>query len=248
MNENIHHGALPLLLEGQTVNDTDVGQLDTSSVQYLVNFSTWKADLAAVGVTKGAAYAAEVGLWVKDMSRKREGDNALVDIALEGVLAGNGDKRQRRISAFGSVVSIGPIQDTQVIVEGQTDEAGDTVRRRVPKVNNLGEPVYVTISVPGGAAASRWNINDAGITVIDTYYTTAAPDMTEVSTAITPPSAPDVPAYLWGSYGGDLRSNFPAGWVLSNREPEQLYGAVLGGAGLWRVTDTTDYYFAAVPD
>lgn len=247
MQKSIFHGLSTQHLDGDQINDMAPGLLDTGKVNYLVPMPAWKAALADIGIEKGKAYSEIEDLFIKDMKlTDLHAGHATVDISLEGILDGNGDKRLRTISAFGSVVSIGPIEETQIVIDGQ-DEAGDDIRRRVPKVNNVGEPVYTTISTPSGAA-SRWNILDAGVTVVDTYFVRVEPKTEEIGTAQTPTNAPTVPPWIWGGYSQPTRSNHPQGWVLADRQVTPLYAADGTIAGLWKVVDTYDYYYPSTPD
>jgi len=105
-----------------------------------------------------------------------------------------------------------------------------------------GEPEYQTIVTPSGSA-ERWNINDPSVTVQDTYLSTAAPNMAQVGTGLTPINAPSVPSYIWGGYTAPKRANHPNGWVLDNRDPEEVIPSKI-----WRVTDTFTYYQPWEPD
>jgi len=246
----IIHGSLPLKIGSPEISDLPVGVLDTARVQCLTEYPDWKAQLALLGIVKGEEYASIPGMWVKEAKLKTISTHAEIDITLDGILDGNGDKRQRRLSVFGSTISVGPLETVHIVTEEEGVDSADnpvTTKRRVPALNSTGDIIYKTITTPAGGA-DRWNIFDPGVTVIDTYFQTAAPSMTTVGTAVTPTSAPTVSAWLWGSYTEPKRANFPSGWVLSNREPEQLYGSTLGGAGLWKIVDTYEYYYPSVPD
>lgn len=249
LQPSVFYGALPMLMDKPRYQHNGLGALDTGTVRALVNDGVsggWKASLSSLGITEGSKYA---GLWVKSITRITLGREVECDVQLEGVFSG--DKRQRVISAFGSTVSIGPIEQVILVNDevGEDPEEGGTgmAKRRVPKVDGSGKVVNLNIST-GTGQAERWNIFEPGVTVVDTYYQTSSPDTSANGAKLSPPSAPTAPAYQWGAYNRDMRKNHPSGWVLTAREAEQLYGAVSGGLGLWKVVDTYDYFFAARPE
>lgn len=249
-NDNIVHGFLPQQIGGIVENDMPVGVLDTATVSYLTSFSGWREQLASLGIAKRMVHPGFPGMYVKDFKTQQDGDLRKVTLPLEGVLTSNGDKRVRTISAFGSIISIGPIEKVHIVDEADgVDEDGNavTAQRRVPELNDLGEVQYKTIAAPVGTA-ERWNVNDPAVTVIDTYFSTTAPVTTQIGTNVIPVNAPAVTVSGWGGLDVDLRANYPNGWVLDNRESEQLYGSVVGGDGLWKIVDTHEYYQAVVPD
>jgi len=258
MDAIIRYGSLPMRLDGERISDAPAGALDQSSVRYLAPYPGWKAALSGEGISKGSQYAGQLGLWVKDFKLQGIcGDTAEVEIALEGLLSGNGDKRIRKISASGNVISVGPLEKIIVVpdAEGEytdqdadppTPSATEQAQRRVPKLNADGTYDYRSIATPTGTA-ERWNVKDPIITVIDEYFTTTAPDVDEVNTAIAPVMAPVVPLWQWAAWAYPMRFNHPAGWVLEARNADQLYGPV-GDDGLWKVTDVSSYYYTGQPD
>lgn len=249
----IHYGELPLVVGGFKPVEADIGELDTLNFDLLVA-EPWRTSATAAGYGRGVKITAGGyhSMWVQSRAGEQESeDTAQVAILCVGLLDA-GDKRKRVIAAAGKVVSVGPIEKTVLVVnreESGTDaETGDPApaKRRIPKLDSEGEVVSKIIVTPSGSG-ERWNINEAIVTVTDTYFTTTAPDTTLVGTAVTPTTAPSVPAYLWASYGEPMRFHHPNGWVLDDREVEQLFSGS-GGAGLWRVTDRFGYYQLATPD
>jgi hypothetical protein len=244
------YGATPFELEDSfQVTDGGDGELDELAVDYFCAFPGYKAELTAAGITKYDPYPDAAGFWVTNLRAKKEGSGrCVVSVSCAGMSGGFAARRRRTISAFGQVVSIGPIE--RVILVTALDETGKDpetgapveVRRREAKLDGDGEVVYKTISTPSGTG-ERWNIAEAGIRVTDVYFATSAPTMTVVKTAMAPPSAPAVPTSPWGSYGEAMRFNHPNGWVLDDRQLEEV---VTGK--LWRVTDVYGHYLMAVPD
>lgn len=230
----------------------DLAELDTLSVDYLIpcaSFPAWKAAAATAGLTRGAVAPGWAGIYIRDMAAEQEGNaHALISVNGHGLLPSAGEKRKRIIGAAGQIIAVGPIE--KIIVVTNEDETGtdpdddSTVpaKRRIPKVDDDGEVEYKTIVTPTGTA-QRWNINQAFLTVSDVYFATSAPSTTTVGTAQTPPSAPTPPSYIWGSYGEVMRANHPSGWVLDDRQTEEIVPGQL-----WRVTDSFGYYYAAQPD
>jgi hypothetical protein len=248
----IHYGSSSFQVGPARSSEGDLGELDGVSLDVLIpcaTFSAWKAAAATAGYARGSAIPGWSTLYLRDMTAEQEGDeHALISLNGFGLLPGAGDKRKRLIAAAGQIIGVGPIEkviiitnDEETATDGETGDPTDPVRRSA-KLDEDGEIEYKTIVTPTGSA-ERWNINQAFITVSDTYFATSAPDTTVIGTAQTPPSAPTPPSYLWGSYGEAMRANHPNGWVLDDRQIEQL----VSGA-LYRVTDSYGYYYAAQPD
>jgi hypothetical protein len=244
--EQIIHGSLPILTEDHEISEGGLGELDSFSAEILVEWTRRNEDAAALGFTKGTAIPGYPALFVEGIGWKRSG--FLGTGSVRGVgLSTVGERRKRRLAIAGQVVSIGPV--AAVVVAWDENEKGEEqdgtpierVKRLVPKVDSFGEPVYKTFTTPSGTF-DRWNIKEAILTVTDTYFTTTEPDAAEGGTALTPPTAPTPPPYAWGDYAEEMRANFPAGWVLDNREIDEIY------PGLWAVTDTFGYYHPAIPD
>ena len=244
------YGEVPMEIEdSMTVTDGAGGEVDELKVDYLCTWPTYTDELAYAGIIKNDPFPDVDEFWVKGFSVKKEGSaRCVVTVNSLGMIGGFVERRLRSISAFGQVVSIGPIEKIILVVtdgEAGTDPETDTaadVRRRVPKLDSEGEPVYKTIVTPSGSA-ERWNINEAGIRVSDVYFSTTEPDMTVVKTAITPTDAPAVPADPWTGYQEPMRGNHPYGWILDDRGSEELIEGKL-----WRLSDTFGYYLEAVPD
>jgi hypothetical protein len=248
----IHYGSDTLQVGPLRSTEGDLAELDTVAVDYLIpcaTFAQWKAAAAAAGFTRGSAVPGWSALYIRDMAAEQEGDaHALISVNAHGLLPSAGEKRKRIIAAAGQIIGVGPIE--RVIIVTNEDETGtdpsdsSTVpaKRRIPKVDTDGDVVYKTIVTPTGSA-ERWNINQAFITVSDTYFTTSEPDMTVIGTAQTPPDAPTPPSYIWGSYGEVMRANHPSGWVLDDRQSEEIVPGLL-----YRVTDSSGYYYVAQPD
>jgi hypothetical protein len=230
----------------------DLAELDTCALDYLIpcaSFAGWKAAAAAAGFSRGAAVPGFSGLYIRDMSAEEEGDaHALLSVNGHGLLPDAGEKRKRIIAAAGQIIGVGPIERIIVVTtadETGTDPSDDSTvpaKRRIPKVDDDGDVVYKTIVTPTGTA-ERWNINQAFLTVSDTYFATSQPSTTVIGTAVTPPSAPTPPSYIWGSYGEVMRANHPSGWVLDDRQIEEIVPG-----SLYRVTDSFGFYYVAQPD
>lgn len=252
MNKEIIWGETPFELEDTfSLTDGELGVLDTATVEYLCAFPAYIFDLSAnAGIEKNELYPDHgTHLWVKSISVKKEGSaRCTASISIIGQADGWDERRLRSISAFGEVVSIGPIEKVVIVTtasETGEDPESDTevpAKRRIPKLDAEGEVQYKTITTPSGSQ-ERWNINDPGIKVTDTYFVTTQPDTTVIGTALTPPIPPDVPAYQWGTYSEPMRGNHPNGWVLDDRQitiiiPDQC----------WQVEDTYGYYQTQIPD
>jgi hypothetical protein len=258
----IIHGSPPFHLQEDEIAEGGLGELCSLSAEILVEWARRNEDAAALGYTRHQPIDGYPAMFVEGINWKKTG--ALGEGSVRGAgLSYAGERRKRRLSVAGQVVSIGPLEryiiawdenekgaevgeETEGSEEGDEEdgeegEEVDRVRRLVPKLSSRGEPMYKTIGTPTGTAA-RWNIKEAIVTVTDTYFTTEEPDMTVVGTELEPPEAPEPPPYIWGDYGEALRFNHPAGWVLDNREVDKIYD------GLWAVTDTSGYYYPAIPD
>jgi hypothetical protein len=190
-------------------------------------------------------------MWVDTIDKQVESDLvATVSIRAIGLLT-SGDKRRRTISFAGQRISVGPFE--QVILAWVDEESGeetngtavDKVRRRVPKLDEDGEPVYESIITATGSK-DRWNISEPILTLTDTWFATSAPAANIVGTAQTPSNAPTPPSNIWTGYTKPVRGNHPAGWVLDDRQTDELF--LNGSDGLWQVVDTYAYYQTIVPD
>jgi hypothetical protein len=160
-----------------------------------------------------------------------------------------GERRKRRLSVAGQEISVGPIEKVLIETTDKTGVDASTgssvvVKKRVAQVDDTdGKVKYETIGTPSGSF-ERWAINQAFVTINDTYFVTGttAPSTILAGSAVTPPSPPAVPAYLWGGYNQPMRARHPNGWVLESREIDELF------PGLWAVVDNYGYFYEAVPD
>lgn len=251
IDAEIFHGDLPLELEGLEESDAPIGELDSLSVELLVNWATRKAECTELGYTKGAVIEGYDSMFVEDIRYRKSGQLCTAQIQGVGLLEA-GDKRRRRLSCAGQQISVGPIE--RVVLSWVDGEKGEDdgvelekVKRRTPKLDEEGEVIYKSIVTPSGAF-DRWNIAQAILTVQDTYFTTVKPDESIAGTANTPPNAPTPPPYIWETYGEPMRAQHPNGWVIDDRAVDPLFEPVGGGPGLWAVTDSWGYYYPALPD
>ena len=255
MEPTIVFGSLPLITEGPTPKYGRKGELDTVSWKILVSSSTDESDLLSFGFARDSKIASYGhSIWVDSMDHQLESDLLTeITIAASGLIF-EGERRQRVISAGQREISVGP---TERVVLAWGDEKGedpsshtnlDKVKRRVPKLDSDGEILYKTISTPSGIQ-ERWNIKDSVLTVRDTYFTTTRPDTTVIGTTVVPPNPPDPPEYIWADYTGPKRGNHPNGWVLDDRSIEVLHETSAESSdGLFKVTDSSSYYYTELPD
>jgi hypothetical protein len=254
MEAFLMHGSLPVVTDGPTESEGEDGQLDAMTLTVLVDSSItggWRAAATAAGYARKAKLADGHSMWVNTRVGLPLGPG-LHEVTIDAVgLLVSGDKRRRMLGVAGREVAIGPQERVVIVEEGTGEdpvaEEEETIRRRVPKVNALGEVVDKTIVTPSGSA-TRWNIRDAFLTVTDRYFTTTAPNTQLVGTAQTPANAPTPPANPWGSYTGDMRAMHPNGWVLDDRQIVELFSQSSPAAALYEVTDVFGYYLPAIPD
>ncbi len=246
----IIHGDLPLLLNSGSGTIAPEGTLDTDTIEALCQTSTWLTEMAELGYVRNEKVAGTHAMFVEEFQRGPLG-GSLIEIQARIIgLREPGEKRKRVISCGGQQISIGPVEKT--IVVWQEDEQGEDpetstpveqVRRRVPKLDEFGEPINVLFVTPSGSA-ERWTIGDAILQVSDTYFVTGdtPPSTTIIGTAQTPPTPPTPPTSPWDGYLEPMRARHPFGWVLENREIDILF------PGLWAVRDSYSYYYPATPD
>lgn len=243
----IIYGDLPFITDGPELNETGLGELDGMTATALCHWNNWRAEMTSLGFTRHSQIGGSYGalMFVEGLSPRKSGSLAEVTVQGVGLIAGT-DKRKRRISVAGQEISVGPIE--KVVLVWDTNERGEDegepverVKRRVTKLDDEGEPEYEVIVTPSGSF-DRWDIGVAIVTVSDTYFTTTRPSTSVVGTANSPTSAPAVPPYPWTGYDQPMRARHPNGWVLDGRDIEDIF------AGLYAVTDTWGYYFAARPD
>jgi hypothetical protein len=256
MIATIHHGELPLVIEGPDEYEGDDGELDNVRLTLLLDTSSqsWRAALASAGYARktklgGGTYHS---MWVRTAAKSQATDiTSEVAIDCIGLLV-SGEKRRRVLGVGGSETAIGPNERIIIVTEELEGEDPQTeatvpVRRRVPKLDAEGEVVYRTIVTPSGSA-ERWNVKTAFLTVTDTYFAVGAPPSTTlIGTAQTPPTPPTTPADPWGSYDAPKRGIHPNGWVLDDRQVDEIFVAS-GSDGLYQVRDTYGFYYVAVPD
>ena len=253
-------GELPQELEDSfVVTDGQLGELDNASIDFLTNSSVSISEsLEEYGFVKNLRVnypkiALEGLFFVVNFEKKTQGSFSVISVNMIGQAGANiggtfNQRRLREISAYGQMVSVGPIEKV-IIVEEETEgidpETGNpaVVKRRVPKVDALGEVEYQNIVVTGSGTSKRWNINDPTVSVTDTYFVRTQPLTNVIGTALTPPTPPLPPPYKWTGYNEPLRGNAPSGWVLDDRRI-----SVIIPNQIWRVVDTFNFYQAAVPD
>jgi hypothetical protein len=249
------HGTLPFITEGPVKKYGRRGELDSVTWKILVAAPTATDDATALGFARDSQIAdAGFSIWVDNIDETPESDLITeLSIHASGLIT-EGERRRRTISAGQREVAVGPnelINLAWVDAEkGKNPRTGLAIRvlRRVPSVDeDTGEVEYEDITTPSGLW-DRWNIKEAILTVRDVYFVTTRPDTTVIGTAVAPPNAPTPPPYLWGDYESEKRANHPNGWVLEDRNVEELHGDPGGTAGLFQVTDTTSYYYPAIPD
>lgn len=246
----IIHGDLPLLLSDNETHGRS-GELDNLSLNFVCSYPDWKTELATEGYVKGQKISGYHALFVEELTRgTRSEQTCEVTVNCTGLLE-TGDKRRRTLGVNGQQISVGPFEEVIIAIseneqgEDPTGSGEAQVKRRVPKLDEFGEVIYKTIVTPSGTA-ERWNVRQPVIILTDTYFVTAEPSMTTVGTAVTPSGAPTVAASPWTSYDQPIRANHPNGWVLDDRQVEELFNGTSGG--LWAVTDTYGHYLTAVPD
>ena len=100
-----------------------------------------------------------------------------------------------------------------------------------------------TVDFTGSAgypqAVVKAEVAEPRIAVVSEYLTTTTPDTTVVGTNQTPPGAPSTPPFIWG-FLNDPIWVYPSGWVLSNREFDEVGNAVDGY--VYAVRDLFTYY------
>ena len=94
---------------------------------------------------------------------------------------------------------------------------------------------YKDVIVTGGPSGTV-DITEPRASLTDKYVTLTDPDMTVIGTAQTPPFDLGHPPALWGAIA-DIVYAFPEGWVLDDRQPENIPGTTV-----WLVTDTYVFY------
>jgi len=253
----ITYGDFPLLLSDNE-NHGKAGELDTLTLNFVCSYPGWKDDLSGEGYVKGEMVDGYHAMFVDEFSRgNRSEQTCEVTVQCLGLIEA-GDKRRRTLGVNGQQIPVGPFEE--IILAWTADETGEDpsssdgtilVKRRVPKLDAFGEVEYKTITTPSGNG-ERWNVRQPVVTVTDTYFVTSEPSMATVGTPVTPANAPAVASSPWGGYAEPMRFNHPNGWVLDDRQVEEIFPATGSGSGgeggLWAVTDTYGHYLTAVPD
>jgi len=245
-------GRFPIVIAGPRARRAGPGELDSVTIELQCTGENWEGELAAEGYEHLKRLADYYSMWVQEIDPEPEGSTVRAALSCVGLIS-SGEKRKRSLSVAGQQVSVGPVEKTVLVwsdeekgEDPETEEPVERVKRRVPKLKADGEVDYKLITTPSGAA-DRWSINDAILQVRDRYYTTTRPDSDVGGTAMTPPEAPTPPPYPWeGGYDFPLRNRHPNGWVIEDRQVEELFWD--GTTGLWAVDDLFAFYYPAVPD
>lgn len=253
MMQAIHfHGSLPFVMDSIAISRGGAGMLDSFRTRLLCG-EDWEADARALGFEIDKKLTAYTSLWIKSMEPQIEADNVVVvDISGEG-LATAGDRRQRKMKCGETQTSVGPNEKTVIVwnkeERGEDPISGeklDKVPSRRPMLDTYGEPMLKSISTPSGTM-TQWLVSEAEVSVVDTYFTTTKPVMSAVGLSFTPPNAPDVPPYQWGGYNEPMRGRHPNGWVLADRDVDEIY-RFSDAVGLWRVSDSSVFRHSAFPE
>ena len=251
MEAAIFHGGLPFVMDSVSVSRGGRGMLDSFRARMLCS-EDWESDARSLGFEIDKKLSGYPSLWVKSLEPNSEAESVIsVDVFGEG-LGTVGDRRQRKMQCGEQETSVGPTEKVVVVwskeERGEDPKTGgkiDKVKKRQAELDEEGEVVYNVINTPSGNMNS-WVVSEAEVSVVDTYYTTTKPVMNVVGTVVVPPNPPDVPAYQWGGYDKELRGRHPNGWVLADRDVDELF-YYSDSIGLWRVTDTTTFKHPAFP-
>lgn len=230
LSPTIAYGNYPIK-HSQRLVRTGPGQFDTGSAVYFYTESQ------PLNFFVGSRFPDAPSLYIDQLEEQICDDRMWrANLSLIGVISG-GEKRLRRVSAFGQEVSIGPVtyESSQLVgIDTNGDgRADETARELVEALRS--------ISTPSGIG-TRWIIDEPVLAVSDTYFMSSPPDTSQIGRALTPPNAPPPPQYIWGGYQDALRFHHPNGWVLESRDYENPY------PGLYRVNDTFAYKQQARPD
>lgn len=252
MEAAIFHGTLPFIMDNPAVSRGGRGMLDSFRARLLCG-PDWENDARLLGFEIDRKITGHHSLWVKGMEPTEEAEEVVVvDITGEG-LHNSGDRRIRKMKCGEHETSVGPFEKVVIAWSkedrGEDPETGDKVdkvKRRVTAVDEDGEPVLKTISTPSGNMTA-WVVSESEVAVVDSYFVTSKPSMEVVGTVLAPPNPPSVPPYQWSGYGENMRGRHPNGWVLADRDVEEIF-RFSDTDGLWRVTDTTVYKHTAIPD
>lgn len=252
MDAAIFHGALPFVMDPVAVSRGGRGVLDSFRARLLCT-ANWEADSETLGFEVDKRVEGYGSLWVKSMVPEYEAEQVVVvDVSGEGVYTG-GERRQRKMKCGDHETSVGPHEKIVIVwVKDETGKDPETnteltkVPRRQTKLDGAGEPVLKDLVTPSGSG-KRWVISEAEVALLDTYFTTSKPVMNTVGQPFAPINPPEVPPYQWSGYSEPMRLRHPNGWVLADRDSEELF-YFSDAIGLWRVTDTIVFRHPAFPD
>lgn len=275
---SLYHGTLPLILEGDDLTDGPNGSLDALAFEIVVSAEgNWRENLADAGIIKNRKLqglaAAEFdyhAMFVNELRVKDRTDSkVIVSVSTLGLLQED-EKRKTTIACKAGRATIGPqeIKDAALRdMDGNLvkmdlsgwiwdNEAGELIPREM-------FPSRLFLDPP--TTASAWSIAVPKISLTSTYFTTLRPDQTLVGTVVTPPLEIDPPEFPFGASdwsGLRQRLNDPTGWVLDDRNIEELFvdGTMPDGPhfvppptttpvnrGLWAVTDIVTYFMPWEP-
>lgn len=251
MEASLFHGTLPFIMENPAVSRGGRGMLDSFRARLLCG-EDWETDARTLGFEIDRKLTGFHSLWVKAMEPDEQAEGVvIVEVTGEG-LKNTGDRRTRRLRCGERQTSVGPHEKVVIVwskEERGEDPAGgllDKVPRRSPKLDEDGETEYKTISTPSGNM-DRWVVSEAEVSLIDTYFTTTKPSMAAVGGVFVPDNAPEVPDYQWTDYGEAMRGVHPNGWILADRDVEEIF-KFSETEGLWRVADTVLFRHPSFPD
>lgn len=252
MEPALFHGTLPFIMDPPAISRGGRGMLDSFRARLLCS-GDWENDARTLGFEIDRKLASSYGLWVRSLEPDHQAEDVVVvDVSGEG-LGAEGDRRQRKMKCGERQTSVGPNEKVLIVwskeergEDPKTGEKKDKVPRRQGMLDDDGEPVLKDIVTASGTM-KRWVVSEAEVNVIDTYFTTTKPAMDIVGTPFTPPNAPATPPFLWGGYEEPLRGQHPNGWILADRDVEEIF-YYSDGTGLWRVADTTTYRQQSFPD
>jgi hypothetical protein len=252
MEAAIFHGSLPFMMENINVSRGGRGVLDSFRAQILCS-ADWETDARALGFEIDKRLGSYASLWVKSMVPDEQAEDVVsVQISGEG-LANTGDRRQRTMKSGEQQTSVGPHEKVVIVwskeergEDPESEEPLDRVKSRRTKLDADGEPVLKSIVTPSGTL-KQWVISEAEVAVIDTYFVTSKPAMNVVGTVFAPVNAPTVPPYQWGGYGEQKRGRHPNGWVLVDRDVEEI-SYFSDTIGLWRVVDNMVFRHPDFPE
>jgi hypothetical protein len=254
MEDVIFYGTLPFQQGRPKTSRGARGELDALTLEMVANPEDWEDQLAAEGIVEFEKLEGWHSMWVQTLAEEGETDAVtVVSISAVGLLK-PGEKRKRTIKVEGQEYSVGPTERTVIVTvdaEKKVDPATDAklpgiVRRRVPKLDSLGEVENLVYYTPAGSGP-RWSIGYSSISVADRYFVTTKPSTTAPGNAMTPPNPPLVGFSSLSSYGSATRKNYPSGWILTSRSSEEI-ARVSDADGLWIVEDVFDFRPSSFPE